>query len=260
MRLIVGLGNPGAKYARNRHNIGFLAVDAIHGRHSGFGPWRNRFQAEVSEGVLGGEKVLLMKPQTYMNESGRSVGEAARFFKIAPGDILVVYDELDLPPARFRMKAGGGHGGHNGLRSITAHIGDAYRRLRLGIGHPGDKSRVTGHVLGDFAKVDDEWLEPMLAAIADHAALLATGQDNQFANKLTLTLAPEKAQRAEKPSRPEKGPASGRQDAVPAPSRPAAKGQSHIRQARQQKAPSLPASGPMADMLKKLLGGKDGKD
>ena len=252
MRLIVGLGNPGARYARNRHNIGFLAVDEIHRAHPGFGPWRNRFQAEVSEGTLGGEKVLLVKPQTFMNESGRSVGEALRFYKGEPADVVVIYDELDLPPARFRMKAGGGHGGHNGLRSITAHIGDAYRRLRLGIGHPGDKSRVTGHVLGDFAKVDDEWLEPLLSGIADHAALLAAGQDNQFANKLTLQLQPEKAQRPDKPKKP--AGAAG-------PVRPAAgaKGQSHIRQARPQKAPQMPSKGPMADMLRKLLGTDDGK-
>ncbi|MAB00613.1 MAG: aminoacyl-tRNA hydrolase [Stappia sp.] len=252
MRLIVGLGNPGARYARNRHNIGFLAVDEIHRAHPGFGPWRNRFQAEVSEGTLGGEKVLLVKPQTFMNESGRSVGEALRFYKGEPADVLVIYDELDLPPARFRMKAGGGHGGHNGLRSITAHIGDAYRRLRLGIGHPGDKSRVTGHVLGDFAKVDDEWLEPLLSGIADHAALLAAGQDNQFANKLTLQLQPEKAQRPDKPKKPA---------GTPGPARPAAgaKGQSHIRQARPQQAPRMPSKGPMADMLRKLLGNDDGK-
>lgn len=252
MRLIVGLGNPGARYARNRHNIGFLAVDAIHRAHPGFGPWRNRFQAEVSEGMLGGEKVLLVKPQTYMNESGRSVGEALRFYKSEPADVLVIYDELDLPPARFRMKTGGGHGGHNGLRSITAHIGDAYRRLRLGIGHPGDKSRVTAHVLGDFAKVDDEWLDPMLSGIADHAALLAAGQDNQFANKLTLQLQPEKAQRADKPKKPD-GPAASPRAAK------GNRGQSHIRQARPGKTPPMPSSGPMADMLRKLLGSDDSK-
>lgn len=243
MRLIVGLGNPGAQYQRNRHNIGFMAVDEIHRLHSSFTPWRNRFQAQVSEGRLGAEKVLLMKPSTYMNDSGRAVGEALRFFKIAPEDTVVLYDELDLPSAKFRMKAGGGHGGHNGLRSITAHIGQNYRRLRLGIGHPGDKKLVSNHVLGDFAKVDSAWLDPLLAEIAGNVELLAQGKDSQFANKLTLALEPEKAQRGT--GRPAK--TSTGQTAV-------SKGQSHIRQARQVKAPDLPKSGPMASMLKKLLG------
>lgn len=255
MQIIAGLGNPGGQYARNRHNIGFMAVDEIHRRHSGFSLWRARFQGEVSEGTIGGEKVMLLKPMTYMNESGRSVGEAMRFYKLEPADILVIYDELDLPPAKFRMKTGGGHGGHNGLRSITAHIGDAYRRLRLGIGHPGDKKLVSNYVLGDFAKVDGEWLELILGGIADHAELLAKRQDSTFANKLTLQLEPEKAQRPEKRKAAETGDAT----TPPAP-RPAAKGQSHIRQARQPKAPALPTSGPMAEMLKKLLGKSGGQD
>lgn len=243
MRIIVGLGNPGAKYERNRHNIGFMAVDEIHRRNAGFSPWRPRFQGLVSEGRLGSEKVLLLKPATYMNESGRAVGEAMRFFKSEPADILVVYDELDLPPAKFRMKAGGGHGGHNGLRSISAHIGDTYRRLRLGIGHPGDKKLVSNYVLGDFARADAEWLDPLLAQIADNAVMLAEAKDSQFANKLTLALEPEKTRK----NTPKPDAAKGA-----APPRP--KGQSHIRQARTQKLPPLPKSGPMADMLKKLLG------
>ncbi|NBN76895.1 aminoacyl-tRNA hydrolase [Microvirga tunisiensis] len=273
MQIIVGLGNPGGQYARNRHNIGFMAVDEIHRRNPGFSPWRARFQGEASEGTLAGEKVMLLKPMTYMNESGRSVGEAMRFYKLEPKDILVLYDELDLPPAKFRMKSGGGHGGHNGLRSITAHVGDAYRRLRLGIGHPGDKKLVSNYVLGDFAKVDQEWLEPMLTAIADYAGMLARGEDSQFANKLTLVLEPEKARRpdktakAEKAPRPEKaensaaGPAgdtAAAPDPVPQAVRSAPKGQSHIRQARQPKGPQMPTSGPMAEMLKKLLGKGDG--
>ncbi|WP_374629899.1 aminoacyl-tRNA hydrolase [Pannonibacter indicus] len=255
MQIIAGLGNPGGQYARNRHNIGFMAVDEIHRRHSGFSPWRARFQGEVSEGTIGGEKVMLLKPMTYMNESGRSVGEAMRFYKLEPADILVIYDELDLPPAKFRMKTGGGHGGHNGLRSITAHIGDAYRRLRLGIGHPGDKKLVSNYVLGDFAKADGEWLELLFDGIAGHAELLAKRQDSTFANKLTLQLEPEKAMRPEKRKVAETGDAT----TPPAP-RPAAKGQSHIRQARQPKAPALPTSGPMAEMLKKLLGKSGGQD
>ncbi|MCK7612553.1 aminoacyl-tRNA hydrolase [Roseibium sediminicola] len=252
MKLIVGLGNPGAKYAGNRHNIGFMAVDEIHRRHSGFQPWRARFQGQVSEGRLGTEKVLLLKPSTYMNESGRAVGEAMRFFKLEPDDIVVLYDELDLPPAKFRMKKGGGHGGHNGLRSITAHIGADYRRLRLGIGHPGDKKLVSNYVLGDFAKADHDWLEPLLTEVADQADLLAEGKDSQFANKLTLALEPEKAQRKPKAdtAKSNAGPAQS-----PVAKKP--KGQSHIRQARQAKPVTLPKSGPMADMLKKLLGGKD---
>lgn len=245
MKLIVGLGNPGAKYAGHRHNIGFMAVDEIHRRHSGFQPWRARFQAQVSEGRLGSEKVLLLKPSTYMNESGRAVGEAMRFYKIEPEDIVVLYDELDLPPAKFRMKKGGGHGGHNGLRSLTAHIGADYRRLRLGIGHPGDKKLVSNYVLGDFAKADRDWLEPLLSNIASHADLLAEGKDSQFANKLTLALEPEKAQRKDK---------AGKVAAADAKSQKP-KGQSHIRQARQGKPAELPKSGPMAEMLKKLLGG-----
>ncbi|MEJ8472685.1 aminoacyl-tRNA hydrolase [Roseibium algae] len=256
MRLIVGLGNPGGKYERNRHNIGFMAVDEIHRRHSSFSPWKARFQGQVSEGRLGTEKVLLLKPSTFMNESGRSISEAIRFFKIEPEDIVVIYDELDLPPAKFRMKAGGGHGGHNGLRSMTAHIGADYRRLRLGIGHPGDKKLVANYVLGDFAKKDSDWLDPLLSQVADNADLLADKKDSQFANKLTLALEPEKARRNDKPAKPVTGSTplkegTGRQ----APAKP--KGQSHIRQARQPHTTNLPKSGPMAEMLKKLLGNKD---
>lgn len=272
MQIIVGLGNPGGQYARNRHNIGFMAVDEIHRRHSGFAPWRSRFQGEVSEGSLEGTKVMLLKPMTYMNESGRAVGEAMRFYKLEPKDIIVLYDELDLPAAKFRMKTGGGHGGHNGLRSITAHIGDAYRRLRLGIGHPGDKKLVSNYVLGDFAKVDAEWIEPLLTGIADNAGMLARGEDSQFANKLTLLLEPEKARRPEKAAKTEKTAKAEKADKTAAgpgepsaslppqadmPQRTAQKGQSHIRQARQPKGPQMPTSGPMAEMLKKLLGKGD---
>ncbi len=188
MRLIVGLGNPGPKYERNRHNIGFLAIDAIARGHVELSPWRERFHAHVSEGRLGGEKTLLMKPTTFMNDSGRAVGDALRFYKISPEDVVVIYDEMDLPPGKFRVKASGGHGGHNGLRSISAHIGADYRRLRLGVGHPGRKELVTNWVLGDFAKADQKWLTPLLDEISRHAALLARGQDSQFANKLTLAL------------------------------------------------------------------------
>src|SRR3982751_4998844 len=187
MRLFVGLGNPGPKFARNRHNVGFMAVDEIARRH-GFAPWRRRFQGETSEGTLGTERVILLKPTTYMNESGRSVQEAASFFKIAPGDVTVFHDEIELPPGKVRVKIGGGIAGHNGLRSISSHIGNEYRRVRLGIGHPGIKELVHHHVLSDFAKSDRPWVEALCEVIADNAGLLATGQDASFANKVHLAL------------------------------------------------------------------------
>lgn len=187
MRLFVGLGNPGAKYARNRHNIGFMAVDEIARRH-GFAPWRRRFQGETSEGTLGTERVILLKPTTYMNDSGRSVQEAAGFFKIAPDDVTVFHDELELPPGKVRVKIGGGIAGHNGLRSISAHIGNDYRRVRLGIGHPGVKELVHGHVLSDFAKADNDWVATLCEAVAEHAGLVAKGTDATFANRVHLAM------------------------------------------------------------------------
>jgi PTH1 family peptidyl-tRNA hydrolase len=187
MRLFVGLGNPGGKYANNRHNIGFMAVDEIARRH-GFGPWRRRFHGETSDGTLDGEKVVLLKPATYMNESGNAVQEAAKFFKLSAGDITVFQDELELPPAKVRVKIGGGIAGHNGLRSISAHIGNEYRRVRLGIGHPGVKELVHSHVLSDFAKSDRAWVEALCEAVADAAALLTTGRDSTFQNKVHLAL------------------------------------------------------------------------
>ncbi len=174
MLLFVGLGNPGAKYARNRHNIGFMAVDEIARRH-GFAPWRRRFQGETSEGALDGERVILLKPTTYMNESGRAVQEAANFFKLGAGEVTVFQDELELPPAKVRVKVGGGIAGHNGLRSISSHIGNDYRRVRLGIGHPGVKELVHGHVLSDFAKSDRPWVEALCEAVADNAGAARDG-------------------------------------------------------------------------------------
>jgi len=187
MLLLVGLGNPGAKYARNRHNIGFMAVDEIARRH-GFAPWRRRFHGETSEGTLDRERVILLKPTTYMNDSGRAVQEAANFFKLGAGEITVFQDELELPPGKVRVKVGGGIAGHNGLRSISSHIGNDYRRVRLGIGHPGVKELVHHHVLTDFAKVDDEWVTALCAAVADNAGLLAAGHDSTFQNKVHLTM------------------------------------------------------------------------
>ncbi|MFM8745734.1 MAG: aminoacyl-tRNA hydrolase [Aestuariivirga sp.] len=189
MHLIVGLGNPGSKYQGNRHNIGFMAVDAIVRRH-GFSPWRKRFQGEASEGVLAGEKVLVLKPMTYMNESGRAAGEAMRFYDIDPAQLVVFYDELDLAPGKLRVKLGGGAAGHNGIRSLIAHCGPHFVRVRMGIGHPGDKALVQPHVLSDFAKADQAWLSPLLDAVADHLPLLVQGEEGSFQNKVHLALNP----------------------------------------------------------------------
>jgi peptidyl-tRNA hydrolase, PTH1 family len=188
MRLFVGLGNPGEKYARNRHNVGFMAVDAIARRH-GFPPWRRRFQGVASEGPLGGERVQLVLPGTFMNESGHAVAEAMHFYKLSLPDIVVFQDELELPPGKVRVKTGGGIAGHNGLRSITAHIGNDYRRVRIGIGHPGVKEMVHGYVLSDFAKAERGWVEALADIIADNAELLARGQDASFQNKVHLAMA-----------------------------------------------------------------------
>jgi peptidyl-tRNA hydrolase, PTH1 family len=187
MRLFVGLGNPGAKYAHNRHNIGFMAVDEIARRH-GFSPWRRRFQGETTEGSLDGERVVLLRPMTFMNESGRAVQEAAGFFKLAAGEVTVFQDELELPAARVRVKVGGGIAGHNGLRSISAHIGNDYRRVRLGIGHPGVKELVHGYVLSDFAKDERPWVAALCDAVAESAGLLTTDRDSTFQNKVHLAM------------------------------------------------------------------------
>jgi peptidyl-tRNA hydrolase, PTH1 family len=187
MRLLVGLGNPGARYAGNRHNIGFMAVDAIARRH-GLPPWRRRFQGVATEGPIDGERALLLLPGTFMNESGRAVAEAANFYKIGVGDIVVLHDEIDLPPAKLRVKTGGGIAGHNGLRSITAHVGNEYRRVRIGVGHPGDKELVHAHVLSDFAKSEKAWVETLCDLIADNAGLIAKGEDASFQNKVHLAM------------------------------------------------------------------------
>jgi peptidyl-tRNA hydrolase, PTH1 family len=187
MVILVGLGNPGAQYAGNRHNIGFMAVDAIARRH-GLGPWRRRFQGVTAEGPLGSARALLLLPGTYMNDSGRAVAEAAHFYKLAPQDIVVVHDEIDLPPAKLRVKTGGGNAGHNGLRSISAHVGNDYRRVRIGVGHPGVKDLVHAYVLNDFAKSERPWVEALCDIVADNAPLLAQGDDASFQNKVHLAL------------------------------------------------------------------------
>lgn len=189
MKLFVGLGNPGSKYAGNRHNIGFMALDRIADDH-GFGPWKGKFQGALTEGRLGSEKVMLLKPETFMNLSGQSVGEAIRFYKLTSEDVVVFHDELDLAPGKLKYKKGGGHAGHNGLRSMHQHIGETYGRVRMGIGHPGRKDLVSHYVLHDFHKMDQEWLDDMLRGISDGAAHLAAGDTAKFSNAVALRLNP----------------------------------------------------------------------
>ena len=230
MLLIAGLGNPGAQYAKNRHNIGFMAADEIVRRHN-FSPWQNKFSALVSEGMLDGEKTIVLKPQTFMNNSGQSVGAALKFYKLELKDLAVFYDELDLFPGKLRVKTAGGSGGHNGIKSIDAHCGKDYRRVRVGIGHPGAKELVLNYVLGDFSKADHQWLDPMLDAIADASPLFAKSDDAGFMNKVAVSLGQGDQRKAEPP-----------------------KEQSHIREARPRVTPKLPQTGPMAAMLKRLFG------
>lgn len=225
MKLFAGLGNPGNDYARNRHNVGFMAVERIASEHN-FGPWKKKFQGLSADGEIGGERVLLLKPQTYMNESGRSVQEAMSFLKIPESDLVVFYDEIDLPPAKLKVKTGGGNAGHNGLRSISAHIGNEYVRVRIGVGHPGIKEQVARWVLNDFAKADAQWLDPLLEAIAKSCHRLTKGDQARFmADVLKLTagstdedeppaakkrLRRPRAPPSPDPTRPESAPASGK--------------------------------------------------
>ncbi|WP_407067110.1 aminoacyl-tRNA hydrolase [Hyphococcus lacteus] len=243
MLLLVGLGNPGEKHARQRHNVGFMAVDEIAEAH-GFTTSKSKFQGEVREGILNGPtgrtKALILKPLTYMNESGRSVGEAARFYKIPPENIIVFYDELDLAPGKLRMKIGGGAAGHNGIRSIDSHIGNEFRRIRIGIGHPGHKAKVTSHVLGDFSKNDQDWLPEMLNAIAASAPMLIGNDNNRFATAVAQKLAPTKP--APKLNKQNTAPKSR---AAEQPSTEAAKSET-----------SKPETNAFASAFQKLLGGK----
>jgi len=243
MKLFVGLGNPGSEYARNRHNVGFMAVDAI-ARRASFGPWKRKFHGEAADGELAGEKVLLLKPTTYMNESGRSVGEAARFLKIAEDDIVVFYDEIDLAPGKLKVKSGGGNAGHNGLRSISAHLGNEYVRVRIGVGHPGVKELVARWVLSDFAKADQEWLAPLLDAIAAAAPRLAKADQSRFLTDVARDLGEGGDPRKEKA----KGEAGA---AEPEPDPPRAKTKAHPAGERAGKSASA-----LADNLKKWLAGR----
>jgi PTH1 family peptidyl-tRNA hydrolase len=233
MKLFVGLGNPGAQYAFNRHNVGFMAADAIAASHS-FPAWRKKFSSLTAEGQLAREPVLLLKPQTYMNESGRAAGEAMRFYKLTVDDVIVFHDELDLAPGKVRVKVGGGVAGHNGLKSLTAHLGNDYVRVRIGIGHPGRRDLVTHYVLQNFAKADHAWLEPLLGIIADEAHFLAEGANDKFQSLVAHRMqaddeAGEKAPRAKQPG-PKKEPP-------------------------EEKAEEKPAQeGPLAGMLRRWLG------
>jgi PTH1 family peptidyl-tRNA hydrolase len=189
VRLFVGLGNPGSEYTRNRHNIGFMVVDEIVHRHS-FAPFRSKFQSQICEGTIAKEKVLVLKPSTYMNESGKAIQAAMAFYKLPINDIIVFHDEMDLVAGKIRMKTGGGHAGHNGVRSIQSHIGSNFQRVRLGVGHPGDKKQVVNHVLKDFSKTDHQWLDTMIETIGENADLLIKGEDSSFMSKVSLALNP----------------------------------------------------------------------
>ncbi len=203
MLIFAGLGNPGPKYAGNRHNIGYMALDRIAADH-GFAPWRSKFQSSISDGRLGSAKVLLIKPETFMNLSGQAVGEAMRFYKLAPEDVIVFHDELDLAPGKCRVKVGGGHAGHNGLRSLHQHIGPDYARVRLGIGHPGHKDRVSGYVLSDFAKAEEAWLDDLMRGLSDGAPELAAGRHDKFLNAVSLRTAPPRSSKTPQKEKPQK--------------------------------------------------------
>lgn len=236
MLLFVGLGNPGSQYEKHRHNVGFMALDRIVERHN-FSAAPKRWQAETAEGRLGGEKIIALKPQTYMNNSGQSVGEAMRFFKLTPADVVVFYDELDLAFGKIKVKVGGGAAGHNGIRSITQHIGPDFARVRIGIGHPGDKARVHGHVLGDFAKAEQDTLEDMLDAVANEAGYLAERDNPRFMTEVARRLQPQRPNGSKKADEP-------------TPAAPA----------RKAKAETKSNEGPMAAALKALMGRADKGD
>ena len=242
MKLFVGLGNPDSTHARNRHNVGFMAVDRIAAEHR-FPSWRRRFQGAATEGEIGGKRVMLLKPATYMNESGRAVGEAARFLKIAEADIVVFYDEIDLAPGKLKVKTGGGNAGHNGLRSISAHLGNNYVRVRIGVGHPGHKDLVTHWVLRDFAKADALWLEPLLDAIAKSAARLVVNDQSRFVTEVIKHTAEEDEPMAKAKKKKDESPQESR----------SARGHPEGESAEKRK-------GALAANLKKWLAGRKRQD
>lgn len=251
MKLFVGLGNPGRSYAKHRHNVGFMAVEAIAGRFD-FAAWKSRFSGDVSDGRVGDTRVLILKPQTYMNESGRAVAEAARYLKIAPEDVFVFYDEIDLAPGKLKVKTGGGNAGHNGLRSVTQHFDNDYQRVRIGVGHPGQKDQVANYVLSNFAKTDKAWLEPMLDEIARASPHLAAGDQARFLSEVARAVAPDQyAKSTSKTAASDRSPGSAAPD--PSEASPASEPQ----QARQK--PEAKASSALADSLKKWLSGSTPK-
>jgi len=257
MKLLVGLGNPGKGYARHRHNVGFMALERIAARH-GLGPWKKRYHSLVTEGPIGGRRVMLLMPQTYMNDSGQAVGEAQRYLKIPEADIYVFHDEIDLAPGKLKIKAGGGNAGHNGLRSLSAHVGNEYARVRIGVGHPGAKELVHGHVLHDFSRDDQAWLEPMLDAIAEAAGRLAAGDDARFLTDVTRRL-----QGARTASAGKGAPASPAADAAPAKAPASPRGADAPARPATAPEPTDPApatrpqrGGSLADSLKRWLRGK----
>ncbi len=243
MKLFVGLGNPGEKYARHRHNVGFMAVERIAARHR-FGPWKRKFQGHAADGEIAGEKVVLLKPDTYMNDSGRAVGDATRFLKIGIEDVVAFHDELDLAPGKIKLKSGGGNAGHNGLRSITQHVGNEFVRVRVGIGHPGAKELVHGYVLHDFSKADETWLGPLLDAIAEAAERLAGGDQARFLTDVSRAVGAD----ADTPHR------TGKQTAEPSTAKPPATGR-HPGGERVSKRQSA-----LAENLKKWMAGRPKKD
>jgi PTH1 family peptidyl-tRNA hydrolase len=252
MKLLVGLGNPGSQYARHRHNVGFMALERIAERH-GLGPWRKRYHGLVAEGPIGGRRVMLLMPQTYMNDSGQAVGEAQRYLKIAEEDIYVFHDEIDLAPGKLKVKAGGGNAGHNGLRSISAHVGNEYTRVRIGVGHPGHKALVSGYVLHDFAKADLAWLDAMLDAIAEAAGRLADGDDARFLTDVSrrLQAAQHSSRKSAKAAPAAPGPVSGTEAPRQAPAEAPAKARD---MAADAPAARPARGGSLADHLKRWLG------
>lgn len=251
MKLFVGLGNPGREYAKHRHNVGFMAIDQIADDHN-FGPWKNRFQGLISDGRMAEDRVLLLKPQTYMNDSGLSVAKAARYLKIAPEDVVVFYDEIDLAAGKLKVKSGGGNAGHNGLRSITQHFGNDYQRVRIGVGHPGQKSQVANYVLSNFAKADHEWLDPLLRELSARASHLLQNKPDRFLSEVVQALQPEQP----KKSKPADGSATNNRKRGEQGSSPSERRTDPAPSAKASPSDKPKSSSPLADGLKNWFGKK----